>query len=633
MRRATTLVLFVCGTALLPAPSRAAKPTAAQALRLTPIQRDVDFDVPEGEAAEKATIKAEKADGHSAWVVRDEGGQILRRFADTNDDNIVDRWSYYKDGLEVYRDIDADYNGKADQYRWFHYGGIRWGLDEDEDGRVDSWKMISAEEVAAEVVAALKQHSTSRFARLLLSEEELASLGLGSAGKSKLASKIEEAEEKFTSLARRQKVIGPATEFVSFGATRPGIVPAGTQGAEQDLMVYENAAALVENDSKHEQIVVGTLVRVGDCWRLIDLPQVEGAEEVADSGYFFRASLTSTRPETPAAQTPEGPSEAVQQAMADLEKLDAAIAGASSSEQARLNAKRADLLERLAQQSDDQQMQTQWLRQLADTVSAAVQTGTYPDGVERLQAVEKKIARRGDADNLLAYVKFRRLTAAYSQALRDPKADFAKVQEQWLESLEEFVKEHPDSRDSAEAMLQLAIAQEFSGDEERAQAWYSRILEEYPDSPPAKKAAGAKQRLQCEGQVIRVQGQSVAGESASLADLRGNLVLLHYWATWCGPCKNDMESIKELYSKYGSRGFRVLGVNLDHDSNEVAQFLRSHRFPWTHLQEPGGLEGRLANEMGILTLPTMLLIGEDGRVISRSIHVSEVEPELKKRLK
>ena len=72
---------------------------------------------------------------------------ILRRFVDTNDDNVVDQWSYYKDGLEVYRDIDSTFNGKADQYRWFNTGGSRWAIDANEDGVIDSWKSISAEEV------------------------------------------------------------------------------------------------------------------------------------------------------------------------------------------------------------------------------------------------------------------------------------------------------------------------------------------------------------------------------------------------------------------------------------------------------------------------------------------------------
>ena len=54
-------------------------------------------------------------------------GKILRKFVDTNGDNIVDQWGYFNDGVEVYRDIDSNFNGKADQYRWLNTAGTRWG--------------------------------------------------------------------------------------------------------------------------------------------------------------------------------------------------------------------------------------------------------------------------------------------------------------------------------------------------------------------------------------------------------------------------------------------------------------------------------------------------------------------------
>lgn len=59
--------------------------------------------------------KLRKKPGKLAGIAGDGSGQILRTFADTNGDNIVDQWSYFKDGIEVYRDIDANFNGKADQ--------------------------------------------------------------------------------------------------------------------------------------------------------------------------------------------------------------------------------------------------------------------------------------------------------------------------------------------------------------------------------------------------------------------------------------------------------------------------------------------------------------------------------------
>ena len=144
--------------------SAVAAPTAADALKLTPIQKDVDYATPAQQDLEKCTIKAEKLNNQTGWVIRDKSGTILRRFVDTNADNVVDQWSYYLDGLEVYRDIDADYNGKPDQCRWFNTAGIRWGLDTNEDGKIDRWKEISAEEASDELVRAIAERDTTRFA-------------------------------------------------------------------------------------------------------------------------------------------------------------------------------------------------------------------------------------------------------------------------------------------------------------------------------------------------------------------------------------------------------------------------------------------------------------------------------------
>lgn len=91
---------------------------------------------------------------------------FLRWFTDTNGDNSVDRWRYYKDRLLVYRDIDSNFNGKVYQCRWFHTRGTRWGLANDENGTIDTWKMISAVEVTEEVIAAFAARDARRFARL-----------------------------------------------------------------------------------------------------------------------------------------------------------------------------------------------------------------------------------------------------------------------------------------------------------------------------------------------------------------------------------------------------------------------------------------------------------------------------------
>ena len=160
------LTLTICALAW-PLSADAAKPTVKEALGLKPVQKDVDYDIPEPAEIEKCTIDAETIGGITGWVVRTADSQLLRRFLDTNGDNKVDQWCYFKDGIEIYRDIDANFNNKTDQYRWLGTGGTRWGLDDDENNKIDTWKVISAEEVTAEVVAALRDRDAARFQRLL----------------------------------------------------------------------------------------------------------------------------------------------------------------------------------------------------------------------------------------------------------------------------------------------------------------------------------------------------------------------------------------------------------------------------------------------------------------------------------
>ena len=608
-----------------------AAPTAEQAMRLAPVQRDVDYDKPPASEIAKCTIKVEKQGKTTSWVVRNANEQVLRRFADTNADNLVDQWSYFKTGIEVYRDVDANFNGKADQYRWFNTGGSRSGVDSNEDGTVDQWRLISAEEAAAEVVESLKSKDSKRFARLLLTSDELKSLGLGSARTKQISDKIGAAVARFGTVAKSQTKVSAKTEFIDFVGTQPGTVPAGTDGSKRDLLAYENVIAMVETGESHDQIVVGTLVLIDGKWRLVDAPTVGSDQSIEPDGLFFQTSPSIAA--TGSNGQSGGPSEKAQKLMGDLEKLDRRIAGSPTTAQAALNADRAKLLGELSDETKEAEERGQWIRQLADTVGVAVQAGNYPDGVARLKQLESKLSKDPADEQLLAYVMFRRMSAAYAQDMQASNADFVKVQSKWLDDLKAFVEGHPKSSDTSEALLQLAIAEEFSGQADEAVKWYGQILADFPKSLPAKKASGAKTRLQSVGKAITLRGHDLRGRQVDLARYRGKTVLVQYWATWCEPCITDMARIKELVTKYAKQGFTVIGVSLDSQRADVAKFAQGNRLTWPQIYEPGGLESRLANEMGILTLPTMILVDKNGRVVNRGIHVTELDAELGKLLR
>ena len=261
---------------------------------------------------------------------------------DTKNDNVVDQWSYYKDGIEVYRDIDTNFNRKADQYRWLNTAGTRWGVDADENGKIDFWKNISAEEVTAELVAALRDRDRLRFERLPLTAKELKTLGVGPAKSDQLVKMIEAATANFVKLASQQKLVTPETKWVSFGGGLPGMVPAGTDDSAADLVVYENIAAMIETDGKPQAISIWHHGARQRRLRLIDVPQVlEDAAAAVEPKPFFFAVTRSERADQPVGK----PSEKTQELLAELNKL-----GDQQHE------RRAEVLEQLASEAENPEM-------------------------------------------------------------------------------------------------------------------------------------------------------------------------------------------------------------------------------------------------------------------------------------
>lgn len=607
--------------------SAANAPTLEQALSFKPTQPHVEYTIPTPEEAAKCTFRPERDNNVSAWVVRNAQGDILRRFADTNNDNTVDMWCYYLDGLEVYRDIDSNFNKSADQYRWFHTAGTRWGIDKNEDKRIDAWRSISPHEVAEQVVLALKTRDAARFNLLLLTPSELEQLGLGQPKADALASNVKAANAGFKKLADEQKLVTGESRLVDLGSGRPALIPAGTNGSTKDLVVCDNASVLIQTGDKHEQITLGTLVAVGDTWKLVSLPAAGGDSETPRIGLLD--------PGTAAAQgnvAADAPNAEMQKLMAELERLDRQADQLAPEKMAENIQQRTDLLLRLADVTPDPELRDQWYRQLADMLSVAIQSSNDPKGVERLNELHKRLVDADADENLIAHVEFQRLWAQYVVDQAQPGADASKIQEKWLSELDQFVAKYPKSTDSAEALLQLGMYDEFAGKTEAATKWYQQLVTNFPDAPPAGKANGALRRLNSVGSQIRVRGQDLQGKTLDLSapPYRGKVVLIHYWASWSDRAQADMVLLKDFYAKKGGRDFEILGVCLDASQAAAKEFLAANKLPWKHLYEPGGIDGRLANEMGIMTLPLMVLVDRDGRVINHNTQIPELQAELER---
>jgi hypothetical protein len=93
-----------------------------------------------------------------------------------------------------------------------------------------------------------------------------------------------------------------------------------------------------------------------------------------------------------------------------------------------------------------------------------------------------------------------------------------------------------------------------------------------------------------------------------------------------------MVMLRDIYAKKGGKDFEIIGVCLDANGAAAKQFLAQNKFPWKHIWEPGGVDSRLANEMGVLTPPLMILVDQKGNVVNQNIHVQALEAELSRLL-
>jgi thiol-disulfide isomerase/thioredoxin len=244
---------------------------------------------------------------------------------------------------------------------------------------------------------------------------------------------------------------------------------------------------------------------------------------------------------------------------------------------------------------------------------------------ETVRSADKK-------STLASYVAFRQISAEYFRKLQASGSDFATVQKEWLEGLEKFVTDYDDAEDTPEALSQLAIGLEFTGKEDDAKERYQQIVDSFPKSAPAPRARGAIDRLGLVGKQFKLRVSDLRRGIVDIDNLSGKVVLIDYWATTCDPWKTELPRLKEIYSKYHSKGFEIVGISLDNDKADVSKFVQSAGIPWTIALEQGGLDSPPALQYGILALPTQFLLDGDGHVVSRTVHISQLEDEVKKLL-
>ena len=578
-------------------------------------RQEVSCTTPTAAEIDSCKVELVKGGQGSGWVLKDSAGKPLRQFYSRNGRD-VDTWSYFKDGVEVHRQIDTTGSGKPDQYRWLNSGGSKWGVDYDKDGVIDTWKVISPEEVSQEILRALATRNLGRLQALLMTDEDIKSLGLPADTAAAIREKRKGIKAKFEEAISKLPKLNDKSTWGHLETGTPQSTPAEAAGTNVDLVKHTRATILVESGGSNEWIQIGPLVQVGPAWRIIDAPRVGALVE--ETGGENKVDIT---------QNPKA-----EKLIKELTELDTKASGLSGAAAVKHHLQRANILEEIiAVVKPDQR--DPWIRQVADSLSTAAQSSGEGDKVAatRLATLEAQLVKYMPGSNLAAYVAFRAMQADYSRKLGGDPKQFNKVQQEWLDNLAKFVQTYPKADDTPDAMLQLGMVSEFLGKDIDARNWYLKLAKTFPDKAQGPKGAGGAARLDLEGKPFQLAGPSLkdGAVACDIDQLRGKVVIVYYWASWNGKAAEDFAKLKSVLEANG-KSVDLLCVNLDSTAKEAKDFLIKTPAPGTHLYQDRGLEGKMATQYGIFVLPSMFIIGRDGKCVSKSAQISTVDDEIKK---
>ena len=165
----------------------------------------------------------------------------------------------------------------------------------------------------------------------------------------------------------------------------------------------------------------------------------------------------------------------------------------------------------------------------------------------------------------------------------------------------------------------------------RGLAFVERVREDMENHPRSDAIGGRLRLLSKDLKVLAVGDQpslsfeGLNGEKVDLAALRGKVVLLDFWATWCPPCTGDVLHLREIYEAVHKKGFEVIGVSLDKTEAELLSFIEENELSWPQFFDGNQWRSAPVEAWGVRSIPATFLIGKDGKVVAVGLKGQELE--------
>ncbi len=133
--------------------------------------------------------------------------------------------------------------------------------------------------------------------------------------------------------------------------------------------------------------------------------------------------------------------------------------------------------------------------------------------------------------------------------------------------------------------------------------------------------------------ITNVKLPDINGKTRNLTDFvvkgKKKVLLIDFWATWCGPCMREMPNVKAAYDKYHKKGFNVIGISFDNDGTKWKTTIKKNGWKWNHLSDLKGWQCAAGEVYGIHAIPSSILVDGNGIIIANDLRGEELVNKLR----